>query len=102
MEEKKKVGRPRIIFADDKVEIKKIYNRRHYEKKKGDAPVQPSLERNYYYMKNKYDIDPEWVERYKFYLPLVKKMQEIKSQMDEGMFINICENCQAVEFKPKS
>jgi len=101
MEEKRKVGRPRIIFADDKVEIKKIYNRRHYEKKKGDMPRQPSLERKYYYMRNEYDIDPVWIERYKFNLVHMKKLQEIKQLLDADMFISMCENCEDIEFKPK-
>ena len=101
MEEKKKRGRPRIVMDEDKVERKKIYNRRHYEKKKGNMPQQPALERKYYYMKKEYDIDPVWVERYKFNLVHMKKLQEIKQSVDADMFISMCENCEDIVFKPK-
>ena len=101
MEEKKKRGRPRTIIADNDKELRKLYNRRHYEKKKGNMPKQPSIERKYYYMKSDYDIDPEWVERYKFNLVHMKKLQEIKQSVDADMFISMCENCDAIEFRRK-
>lgn len=101
MEEKKKRGRPRTIIADNDKELRKLYNRRHYEKKKGNMPKQPSIERKYYYMKGDYDIDPEWVERYKFNLVHMKKLQEIKQSVDADMFISMCENCDAIEFRRK-
>lgn len=100
MEQEKKRGRPKKVIVDgDWTALKAEYNRRHYLKKKEQNPTHHTINKNYHNMIKKYKIDPYWIDRYGPDLYFLKKLKEIKTAVGEGIFINMLENCDAVDFE---
>ena len=98
-EPKKGRGRPKkVIDEGDWKKIKAEYNRRHYLKKKEQNPHH-TISKNFQNLIRKYKIDPYWIDRYGADIYFLKKLKDIKSAVDEGIFINMLENCDAVDFE---
>jgi hypothetical protein len=101
-EKKRGRGRPKKYTTDEEISaIRAEYNRRHYLKK---IEVEPNFyrgEKAYYKLIREYDIDPFWIERYGRDIIFLKKLKEIKSAVDAGVFINMLEHCDAVNFQKK-